>query len=846
MPNILRAPRRVTVKRSFFAIVGCACLLLFGWAAQGTEVAPGLSADLLRQGPVELDRGWHFHPATPQPPAPAAEAWRPLQTTFDQAGQFPPDWSGLGWFRLAIEIPQELTGSVLALRLQQAGASEVFIDGELVATYGHPAADSAEEKIYDPKGAPLSIVFARPGRHEILLRYSSTAVANSRFAPWLTNDRGAGFRLSIDLPQRAVDEVTSLRLLHMLLNIGGGSLALGFAILHGLIYLFHRRHRGNLWFSLFAFCFAANGLLESALRWTQLSLWQVSVARSLNLLAASGMVTFLVFFLATLRRENLPLSVRWLPAGLLPALVFYQSPALLAYFGLVFGLWILTSGAMALWAGLDAVRHRVEGAAVLLVSALGWVLMVLAQVSKARLSASTETLLFACGLLLIFAGASLFLARRIAHEGRELETLTLELEDRVQERTRELRRSEQAALAASHAKSAFLATMSHELRTPMNAIIGFSELLDTPALPDRERQMVGTLKGSALALLHLIDEVLDLSRIESGRLYLDEKPMAVRPMVQQVIELFSPQAQQKGLALRAELDETVPQSILGDSLRLRQVLINLVGNALKFTDDGSIVVAVSALDGVLRFAVQDTGMGIAESARRQLFDPFFQVDSSSTRRHGGAGLGLAICQRLVDSMGGRLEVASTVGQGSTFSFEIPMRSATLPTSARPSVPLAQGDDGTPVPQATTSPDLSGLRVLLAEDNEVNRIVTLKMLARLGCQGRAVGGGTGVLEALRNEQLDVVLLDLHMPDLDGFEVARCIRASQPDDRGVLEGRGQPYLVAYTASAQHEDRLKAMDVGMDAFLSKPVRMEALQGVLSEAAKVLGRSQGVAKPT
>lgn len=788
---------------------------------------------------MSLDQGWQIHPETPQPPPPDAAPWRPVETTFDQPGQFPRTWSGLAWFRLDIEIPEELTGTPLALRLEQAGASQLYIDRELVATYGRPAAESARETIYDPKGVPLSVVFDRPGRHEILLRYSSSAVANPRLGPWLTNHRGAGFHLRLDLPQRAVQEVTTLRLLHLLLNIGGGSLALGFAILHGLIYLFHRRHRGNLWFSLFAFCFAANGLLESALRWTQLDLWQISAVRSLNFLAASGVVTFLVFFLATLQRETLPGGVRWLPVGLLPALLFYQAPPLVAYFGLVFGLWILTSCGLALWATFQAVRHRVEGAAVLMISALGWVLIVVGQVTKSRLSPSGETLLFALGLLLIFAGASLFLARRIAHEGRELEALTLELEERVRERTEELRQSEQAALAASHAKSAFLATMSHELRTPMNAIIGFSELLDTPNLPHRERDMVGTLKRSALALLHLIDEVLDLSRIESGRFELDEKPMALKPVVQQVVELFSPQAQQKGITLHTEIDPTVPQRVVGDSLRLRQVLINLVGNALKFTSEGRIEVAVSRRGEALHFTVRDSGMGIPDSAREQLFDPFFQVDSSTTRRHGGAGLGLAICQRLVGSMGGELGVSSTEGAGSTFWFQIPIRPVPYEMASMPIEEESPVEDG-PTSLHTETADLSTLEVLLAEDNEVNQIVTLNMLSHLGCRGRAVDDGTEVLETLDHSEPDVVLLDLHMPDMDGFEVARRIRGLQQED-----GR-RPYLVAYTASAQEEDRRRAIEAGMDAFLSKPVRLEALQAALEAAVEFRRRAQAASKPT
>ena len=821
-------------------------VLCCGFQATGSSAEPlALEPALLLTGPQPLEQGWQQHPEAPRPPAPESPAWHSVETTFDQPGEFPPTWDGSGWFRLPIDVPETLIESPLALRLDQAGASELFIDRQVVARYGQPSPVAAQEVIYDPKGIPLSIVFSRPGRHEILLHYSCTDAADPTLAPWLTSQRGAGFRLAVDRPERAAKEILNLRLLYLLLNIGGGCLALGFAILHGLIYLFHRRELGNLWFSLFASSLAANGLLETAIQWAQLSLWQVSVARLLNLLAAAGVITFLVYFLSSLRHATVPRGLRWLPAGLLPALVCYQVPALLPYFGAVSGLWVLTSGGLALWASIDAVRHRVAGAGVLLISALGWAVTIAGQVSKARISPGLEVALFASGLLLILAGVSIYLARNIAWKGRELETLSRGLEERVQERTVELRRSEQAALAANRAKSAFLATMSHELRTPMNAIIGFSELLDTPALADRERDMVGTLKRSALALLHLIDEVLDLSRIESGRLDIDAKAFQLRPLVGQIVELFTPQAQQAAIELRVEVQEAVPETTVGDALRLRQVLINLVGNALKFTPEGSVRLIVSSSGTDLRFEVQDSGIGIPEELRAQLFEPFFQVDSSTTRRHGGAGLGLAICKRLVDSMGGEIGVESTLGKGSTFWFRVPERSHTSAVTTAPGLAAAPdgpkaGSDISPWGSGTSADELSNLRVLLAEDNEVNQLITLEMLTRLGCQSQAVGDGAGVLQTLQEETFDVVLLDLHMPDMDGFQVAQALRE-------LPEGQGDSlFIVAYTASVQQVDRQRSLREGMDAFLAKPVRLETLKKVLEEAVRAKFAAQVTAKPT
>lgn len=826
---------------SLLALVACSFL---GWThsidaadlpSEGQVL--DLRAKELESAPIEMDEGWSLHPETPSLPSDSSPGWQPLEHTFSQPGMAPPPDNAIAWYRRVIEVSSDWVDRPIALRLEHPGASRVFVNGLPVASFGHPSANSELETIRDPSGIPIVVTFPKPGRNTLTLHYSCSAVADGRWAPWLTVHRGAGFRARLDLPERANQEIFQTRQLESILNIGGGAMALGFAILHGLIYAFHRRHRGNLWFCLFSLCMAANGFLDIILTWGSWGLLGWTLFRGLILVSASGLILFLVLFLATLRQPKTPRYGFLLAAGLAPALVFFYVPTLRPAFTAIFLSWLVASGALALWACLDALRHRVEGAGVLLISALGWIVMIWAQAAKGQVPVAQEALGFGLGISLILGGASVFLARRIAHEGRQLETLTTELEDRVRIRTAELRRSEQAALAASRAKSAFLATMSHEIRTPMNAIIGFAELLNSPALPAKERDMVQTLLRSALSLLHLIDEVLDLSRIESGRLEVDHRAVDVHLLARQVVELFEPQAQRADIELRLLLDSAKPLEIYGDPLRLRQVLVNLVGNALKFTAQGQVSVSAQPIPSdrpqSLRFTVEDTGVGIPEKVRQQIFEPFFQVDSSSTRHHGGAGLGLAICQRLVHSMGGQLQVDSTVGQGSTFWFEIPFEDVStqaqnvLQAEADSNPPRAQTGASRPVDSdIESSVKIHQLRILVADDNETNRLVTDAMLASLGCKADVVQNGAEVLQALGEQTYDVLLLDLHMPDMDGLETAHIIQTLHPyADR--------PLLVAFTASVHLEDRERCLNAGLDAFLGKPVQQDDMVSILEMAS-------------
>ena len=392
-----------------------------------------------------------------------------------------------------------------------------------------------------------------------------------------------------------------------------------------------------------------------------------------------------------------------------------------------------------------------------------------------------------------------------------LQRLANSLEQQVSDRTAELSKALEKAQASTRAKSDFLAMMSHEIRTPMNGILGMTQLMELTTLNAEQRSYLSIVRSSGDALLVLINDILDLSKVEAGKLELEDNNFRLKRSLNDSLALYLPIAERKGLQLKMHIAHDVPDQVRGDSARLRQILGNLTNNAIKFTAKGQVLIEVSVINSTasevhLGFTVRDTGIGIPSGRIHRLFQPFSQVDTSTTRQYGGSGLGLAICARLCASMRGSITVDSHEGKGSVFQFDVRLGACVAAVDTVPA-------ELSPIGNCRNT-----CNILVVDDDLVNRTMALAMLEKIGFTAQSASSGQEAIDMLSLNHFDIVLMDMQMPGMNGVQATQAIRRH--------ECIRQPHIIALTANAYESDRQLCLQSGMDDFLSKPLRLTAMR--------------------
>lgn len=777
--------------------------------------------DFERDGPVSLKGTWSFYrdqfvsdlsapSARPDGFVLAPSSWN--GQTIDGV---PLNAYGAHSYAVRLLVPAEMTRPTIYIR-DQKSAHRVYADGQLLASNGEVGRTAESTRpFYRPQVIELpSDSITREDRTIVLV----VQVANF-------HDRKGGLFFPVQFgSETGVRNWRERRIGFAIFMLGTLSI---FGLYHLGLFAMRPGEQATLYFGLICLIVALRLPLTGERYIMQIfPTWPFELLYRIEFLTFFAAVPLFSTFVSCLFPEYFSRTIlRIVQAfGTLACLALLVLPTTwLTHAALFYQLVTLSTVAYILGVAVMAARGDARGASFFLVGWAVLLLSVLNDILRANEIVQTPFIGPVGMFFFIFAQSSI-LASRFHSAFDELDSVSRELRRAlIEERKVDALRSERdAAEKASRAKSEFLANMSHEIRTPMNSILGMADLLaDDPVRSERTRY-IRIIQRSGQTLLALLGDILDLARVEAGRLDIVETAVDPRETLRAVVEMMETQAAQKQLRLSYTVDDRVPERIAADVTRLRQVLVNLIGNAVKFTDQGSVSVDAHLLDGgILEFVVADTGRGIAPERIDSVFNAFTQADNSTTRLYGGSGLGLTICRRLVELMGGRIRAESELNVGSRFCFEIPCRAATAEPSQASEAPeqgVAQADAQTESrPQASVLPPLS---ILVAEDNQDNQALLFAFLAKHPVQLDVADDGAIAIKKFRSGQYDLILMDMQMPEVDGYTASRRIRELEQ-----AEGRSRTPIIALTAHAMPEEVQQMMAAGCDAHLAKPLRRKLL---------------------